>query len=203
MEQKSWNLSELKYQLECEDPLSPDWFDSLVLVSRRYVKDLVGRAITSNNKAIWDGINDLEERVSAFDDQVAALDELTNDLADDVAAVADKLGKKDQADADKLKAVVDRLRAVGESADNLAGGDPATEEPVADGEPVPDSSPQTNAAPGVSDIPVSNFPAQDADGNDVPVSDGSFTPAEGDSSEPVSNEAPASDADAGVDKPAE
>lgn len=176
----SWHLDELRYEAECRDPLAPDWFDSLVLVSRRYVKDLVGRAINESNKSIFNRINNLEEHMSAVDDALAEADAVTNEIAADLdalaAELADSKSKSDQATAEKIRVHTDKLRGVASKWPPVV-----SEEPVADGEPLPDSSPQTVPVDGQSDIPVSNFPAE----------------------EPAP-EAPAeAPADAGVDKPSE
>lgn len=175
----SWHLDELRYEAQCRDPLAPEWFDGLVLVSRKYVKDLVGRAIASNNQAIWDSINNLEAHVSAVDDALAEVDQATNDIAAELEDLASQLKGKDQAVAEQIKARAARLRQVGADANNPGGGDPATEEPVADGEPIPASDPQTVPVEGGDPLPVSNFPAEDVndDGqtetsSDVPAPSG-------------------------------
>lgn len=175
----SWHLDELRYEAQCRDPLAPEWFDGLVLVSRKYVKDLVGRAIASNNQAIWDSINNLEAHVSAVDDALAEVDQATNDIAAELEDLASQLKGKDQAVAEQIKARAARLRQVGADANNPGGGDPVTEEPVEDGEPIPASDPQTVPVEGGDPLPVSNFPAEDVndDGqaetsSDVPAPSG-------------------------------
>lgn len=167
----SWHLDELRYEAECKDPLAPSWFDSLVLVSRKYTKGLVGRAITANNRSVWESINNLEEQMSAVDDALAEADAVTNEIAADLdalaAELADSKSKSDQATAEKIRVHTDKLRGVASKYPPVV-----SEEPVADGEPLPDSSPQTVPVEGQSDIPVSHFPAEE------PVPDGSVADGE-------------------------
>lgn len=159
----SWHLSALKYRAECGDPLAPDWFDALVLVNRRYVKDLVQRALAANNRYIYDKLNTLEVHMSAVDDALAEADEVTNEIAADLDALADQLAdgksKAEQAAAEKIRTHTEKLRGV-------AAKYPAAEsdEPVEDGEPVGDAnaSQVPSANPGEG-FPVSNFPAVPAE----------------------------------------
>lgn len=155
-----WHLDELKYEAECHDPLAPEFFDALVLVNRRYLKELVRRAITARNEPVWQSINNLEEHMSAVDDALAEADAVTNEIAADLdalaAELADSKSKSDQTTAEKIRVHTDKLRGVASKWPPVV-----SEEPVADGEPLPDSSPQTVPVDGQSDIPVSHFPAEE------------------------------------------
>lgn len=167
-----WHLDELRYEAQCADPLSPEWFDSFVLVSRRYVKDLVGRAIQAANRPIWDSITNMEEHMSATDDALAEADAITNEIAQDLDDLAAQLKGKDQAIADKIRAHSDKLRGVANKYPEVE-----STEPPADGEPVNSGDPQTFPVAGADPLPVTHFPDESDSGADQAPDTSSDVPA--------------------------
>lgn len=156
------------------DPLADEWYDCFVLVSRRYLKETIERAIQLNNVPIWAvirqqarKINNLEEAVSEVDDALAEADAKTDELkaetdeiqADVLRLIAGASGL-DKATAAKIRTRVQALSGVSEALAAVGKlSDPVSTEPPADGEPVVKNDPQTGSTVGGDPIPVSNFPA--------------------------------------------
>jgi len=122
---------------------------------------------------VWYKIHETEDHMSAVDDALAEADEVTNEIAADLDALAEQLAngktKAEKDAADKIRLHTDKLRGV------AAKYPVESDEPVADGEPVPDSSPQTLPVPGGDPLPVSHFPEEPAE--DDHVADGEPVPA--------------------------
>lgn len=170
----SWHLRE-----NLTDPLAAEFLDSFVLVSRRYAKDLIARAVSRSNEDVWSAVNAHSEKInhmeihmSDIDDALAEADTITNEIAEDLDALAAQLKGKDQAVAEKIRAHSAKLRGVANKYPEVE-----SDEPPADGEPFPPSDPQTVPVTGGDPIPVSNFPAETPSGEDATPADGEPVPA--------------------------